>query len=233
MSLRNQNVLITGASIGIGAAIAHRLAQEGANLILFSRTESKLKYLSQDIQSNIGANTIRIFTTAVDVSNQVEVTKAISNVVKQSGPIDILINNAGLALGAPAAFQDLSIEDVVAMTGTNVNGASLPGTNKRFQEGFTDALRTELGGTNIKVLALRPGVVATHFHEQRVGFDKDAYNGFMEGFEPLLAEDVAEAAAWMLSGEERISVKALDVVPSAQRSLSVFDRKWNGRNGKE
>lgn len=50
------------------------------------------------------------------------------------------------------------------------------------------------------------------------------------GFEPLLSEDVADAAAWMLSAEERIFVKALDVVPSAQRSLSVFDRDWKTRN---
>jgi 3-hydroxy acid dehydrogenase/malonic semialdehyde reductase len=75
--------------------------------------------------------------------------------------------------------------------------------------------------------------VATHFHEQRVGFDKGMYEGFMEGFEPLVAGDVAEAAEWMLSCEEKISVKALDVVPSAQRSLSVFDREWNKRAGKD
>lgn len=65
----------------------------------------------------------------------------------------------------------------------------------------------------------------------QVGFDKDAYNGFMDGFEPLLSEDVAEAAAWMLQAKERVSIKAIDVVPSAQRSLSVFDREWNKRNG--
>lgn len=53
----------------------------------------------------------------------------------------------------------------------------------------------------------------------------------MQGFEPLLAEDVAEAAAWMLQAKERVSVKAVDVVPSAQRSLSVFDRDWKQRNG--
>lgn len=53
------------------------------------------------------------------------------------------------------------------------------------------------------------------------------------GFEPLLAEDVAEAAAWMLSSKERVSVKALDVVPTAQRSLPVFDREWKQRNGVE
>lgn len=51
----------------------------------------------------------------------------------------------------------------------------------------------------------------------------------MEGFEPLVAEDVAETAVFMLSQKDRVSVKALDVVPTAQRSLQVFDRKWNSR----
>jgi 3-hydroxy acid dehydrogenase/malonic semialdehyde reductase len=52
----------------------------------------------------------------------------------------------------------------------------------------------------------------------------------MQGFEPLVAPDVAEAAAFMLSQKERVSVKALDVVPTAQRSLQVFDREWNKRD---
>lgn len=270
MSLKGKNVLITGASIGIGAAIAHRLASEGANLILFSRTRSKLEALAQEIKTKMGSDP-NVTTMAVDVSNHTEVTSAVQKAVRETGPIDVVVNNAGLALGAPNAFPDLEIEHVLTMTGTNVNGylftthavlnqggmrargrgtilnvtsttalevPPFPGesiyhASKRFQEGFTDALRAELVGTNIKVLALRPGVVATHFHEQRVGFDKGAYDEFMRGFEPLLGEDVAEAAAWMLAAEERVSVKALDVVPSAQRSLSVFDREWKERNGVE
>lgn len=53
----------------------------------------------------------------------------------------------------------------------------------------------------------------------------------MKGMEPLVAEDVAEAAAYMLSQEDRVSVQALSVVPTAQRSLQVFDRTWKERNG--
>lgn len=189
--------------------------------------------------------------------------------MKEAGPIDVLINNARLAFGAPAAFPDLKNEDIITMAGTNVNGlifttyAALnegkmkergrgtilnitsttaleappfPGeavyhSSKALQESFTNALRNELVGTNIKVLALRPGVVATHFHEQRVGFDRGMYEEFIEGYEPLVADDVAEAAVWMLRTKERVSVKTLDVVPTAQRSLPVFDRAWNERNG--
>jgi 3-hydroxy acid dehydrogenase/malonic semialdehyde reductase len=53
----------------------------------------------------------------------------------------------------------------------------------------------------------------------------------MSGFEPLIASDVADAAAFMLSQKDRVSIKALDVVPTAQRSLQVFDREWNSRDG--
>jgi hypothetical protein len=52
---------------------------------------------------------------------------------------------------------------------------------------------------------------------------------FLLLFRPLLAEEVAKSAVWMLQQPEKISIKALDVVPSAQRSLSVFDRQWTER----
>jgi NADP-dependent 3-hydroxy acid dehydrogenase YdfG len=181
----------------------------------------------------------------------------------------VVINNAGLALGAPKRFPELKLEDIDTMVQTNLSGmlytthAALnvggmltrkqstilnitsttalevppfPGesiyhTTKAAQEAFTNSLRTELGSTNIKCIALRPGVVATHFHQQRVGYDREAYDEFMAGFEPLVAEDVARQCIWQLSSQERVSIKAVDVVPTAQRMLYVIDKEWNGRNG--
>jgi 3-hydroxy acid dehydrogenase/malonic semialdehyde reductase len=268
MSLKDQNVLITGASMGIGAAIARRLAYEQANLILFARSADKLKALSDSIYFLFGSS-VKVFTAVVDVRDFSSLETAIKNIVDQTGPIDILINNAGLALGAPNTFPDLKIEDIITMSSTNINGymfaayATLntggmknrgrgtilnitsttgleippfPGeavyhTSKAAQEAFTNVLRVELKDTDIKVLALRPRVVDTHFHEQRVGYDRDANAEFMRGFEPLLAEDVAGACVFMLGQKDRVSVKSLDVVPTAQRSLSVFDRGWKGRRG--
>ncbi|KAH8201235.1 hypothetical protein TruAng_004625 [Truncatella angustata] len=256
----------TGASIGIGAAIADALAGQGAKLALISRSEDKLKDLSQRLQSQHSGVQVRYY--ALDVGDHEAVDRGVTEAVKDLGQIDILVNNAGLALGTPARFPELKISDIVTMNNTNVNGymfaahavlnrsmlargegtilnitsttaleaPPFPGeavyhANKALQEAFTNALRNELSETNIRVLALRPGVVATHFHTQRVGFDKDMYEGFMKGFQPLVAEDVAEAAVFMLGQPLNRSIKALDVVPSAQRSLSVFDRKWNERNG--
>ena len=109
-------------------------------------------------------------------------------------------------------------------------GEAVYHSSKAFQEPFTNVPRTELQKTNIKVLALRPGVVATNFHKQRVGYDKNQYDDFMDGFEPLAAKEVAEAAIFMLTTSEKLSIKALDVVPSAQRTLQVIDQTWNERN---
>jgi 3-hydroxy acid dehydrogenase/malonic semialdehyde reductase len=203
MSLKDQNVLITGASIGIGASIAKRLAAESANLILLARSEDKLQALAQELQRTYPD--LKVHTASVDISDHAALTKAVTSLVSTTGPIDVLINNAGLAIGAPNAFPDLQISDIITMSGTNINGfmfatyAALnaggmqargrgtilnvtsttglevppfPGeavyhASKACQEAFTNVLRTELVGTDIKVLALRPGVVATHFHEQR------------------------------------------------------------------
>ncbi|KAF3022086.1 hypothetical protein E8E14_013605 [Neopestalotiopsis sp. 37M] len=250
MALDGKVVLLTGASMGIGEAIAQALASQGANLALVSRTESTLKELSTRIESQHSGCIVKYY--ALDVGDYESVDKGVAQAVKDLGQIDILINNAGLALGTPARFPDLKISDIVTMNNTNVNGymfmthavlnhsmmprggqgtilnvtsvtaleaPPFPGetvyhANKALQEAFTNGLRNELSETNIRILALRPGVVDTHFHTQRVGFDKDMHEGFMKGFQPLAAKDIADAAVFMLSQPLNYSVKALDVVPT-------------------
>lgn len=267
--MKGLNVLITGASQGIGAEIAKAAARESANVILFARSEDKLVALAKEIDAQFtGSSEHGAIYRVVDVQDYAAVEAAVKSVVRHLGDIDILVNNAGLALGAPKRFPELSIPDIVTMSNTNINGVMFsayatlnaggmmrrkrgtilnvtsttglevppfPGeavyhSSKAFQEAFTNVLRTELQNTNIKVLALRPGVVATNFHEQRVGYDKEQYDDFMDGFEPLAAKEVAEAAIFMLTTSEKVSIKALDVVPTAQRTLQVIDKTWNERN---
>ncbi|PWY90682.1 NADP-dependent L-serine/L-allo-threonine dehydrogenase ydfG [Aspergillus heteromorphus CBS 117.55] len=265
MSLKGSNILITGASMGIGEAIAHAVAVEGANLILFARSEDKLQAITQTLKTKYPAS--KVIYHPVDLQNYEAVETAVDASVKELDHINVLINNAGLALGAPSPFPSLQIRDIVTMNATNINGlmfttyavlnASMkprkagtilnvtsitglevppfPGEavyhcNKAAQEAFSNALRNELSETNIRVLVLRPGVVATNFHQQRVGYDEALYVGFMEGYRPLEAQDVARSAIFMLQQPLDVSIKALDVVPSAQRSINVFDRTWNDRN---
>lgn len=273
-------ILITGASSGIGRAAALYCAKAGAKgVILFARSGDKLEEISKEITATTARKTT-VLTRSVDIQKSTDVYGAINSVLADVPQIDVLINNAGLALGAPAAFPDLKLKEIDQMVDTNLKGmlyithavlntasSSVPSmfarktgtiinitsttalevppfpgeciyhTTKASQEAFTNSLRVELQGTNIQVLAIRPGVVAdTPFHKQRVGFDKDQYNDFMAGFQPLASEDVAEQIIWVLAStrrgrKERVTVAALNLVPSAQRQLCSIDKSWNERNG--
>lgn len=78
-----------------------------------------------------------------------------------------------------------TIINVTSVTGLEVppfTGEAVYHSNKAAQEAFTNSLRNELSGTNIRVLALRPGVVAGHFHSQRIGHDQAQYDEFMHGY---------------------------------------------------
>lgn len=77
----------------------------------------------------------------------------------------------------------LNVTSTTALEAPPFPGETVYHANKALQEAFTNGLRNELSETNIRILALRPGVVATHFHTQRVGYDKDMYDGFMKGFQ--------------------------------------------------
>lgn len=110
-----------------------------------------------------------------------------------------------------------TILNISSITGLEVPpfpGESVYHAGKAFQEGFSNALRNELSGSDIRVLVLRPGVVDTKFHSLRVGHDKSQHDKFLEGFTPLDAEDIARGAIFMLEQPLNVSIKALDMVPS-------------------
>lgn len=153
-----------------------------------------------------------------------------TNVLGFMAAAHAVLNEGGMYTAGHGTI--LNVTSTTALEAPPFPGEAVYHASKVAQEGFTNSLRNELCGKSIKVLALRPGVVQGRFHEQRVGEDKNQYNEFMKGIEALVAEDVAEAALFMVTTKERVSVKALDVVPSAQRSLNVMDREWEGRETK-
>lgn len=77
----------------------------------------------------------------------------------------------------------LNITSVTSLEVPPFPGEALYHSNEAAQEAFTNALRNELVGTNIKVIAWRPGCVAKNLHSQRVGHDKEMYESFLEGYE--------------------------------------------------
>lgn len=127
----------------------------------------------------------------------------------------------------------INVSSVTGLESPPFNGEAVYHGSKAFLEGFSNSLRMETSESDIRVLTLRPGCVDTHFHLQRVQYDKEAMDDFFKGYEPLIAEDLANSVIYMLRAPERISIKALDCVPTAQRALTRFDREWNSRRENE
>lgn len=117
-SLKNKIVLITGASSGIGAACAHAFAQQGAKIILTARRKNELQALAVKLQTLHNVETLCL---PLDVTKKDLVHETLQHIPTQWQPIDILINNAGLALGLDK-IQDGDINDWDTMIDTNLKG---------------------------------------------------------------------------------------------------------------
>lgn len=114
----NKTVLITGATSGFGEAMAYVFAAAGDRLILTGRNENKLAAICADLISKHNA---AVHTLCFDIQNKEAVFSAVQSLPAAFTSIDVLINNAGLALGRDS-FQDANIEDWETMIDTNVKG---------------------------------------------------------------------------------------------------------------
>lgn len=110
--------MITGASAGFGKAIAMKLAKQGVRLILTARSEEKLKKVCQEIQEN---TTSLVHPLVFDIRDYNACQAAIESIPNEYKPIDILINNAGLALET-LPIQDGNLQDWEQMIDTNIKG---------------------------------------------------------------------------------------------------------------
>jgi 3-hydroxy acid dehydrogenase / malonic semialdehyde reductase len=114
----NKTVFITGATSGIGRACAEKFAANNFNIIITGRRQELLAEVKKDIEEKYA---IEVTALCFDVQNKIAVFDAINNLLDYKKNIDILINNAGLALGRDA-FDEADITDWETMMSTNVNG---------------------------------------------------------------------------------------------------------------
>jgi len=119
-SLKDKVVWITGASQGIGEAVAYRLAAEGVRLALFARNTEKLSALSEALQNQYPA--CECLVLAGDVRDSNVVNTALEAILQRWGRLDILINNAGIA-SPMGLLQESAPEDVSQVIDTNLKGA--------------------------------------------------------------------------------------------------------------
>ena len=115
--LQGQNAIITGASKGIGKAVALRLAKEGVNIVLAARTQSSLDEAIREIRSK---GNVKVIGIPTDVSRLEDLQKLVTVALKEFKTIDILINNAGVTSQYP--FEKQPMEDIEKLAHTNYLG---------------------------------------------------------------------------------------------------------------
>lgn len=191
VSLRNQVVLITGGSRGLGLALAHAFAREGCRIAICAREPNELEAARHDL--GIGD---RLVTVECDVTDRAQVEAAIDRVTSRLGQIDVLVNNAGEIQVGPVESMTLDdfehamrsmfwgtvyptwtvlpqmrarqggrIVNITSIGGKVAVPHLLPYTCAKFATiGFSEGLRAELAGKGITIVTIAPGLMRTGSH---------------------------------------------------------------------
>lgn len=180
-----KTALVTGASSGMGKAIAHRLIQDGYQVFVAARNVNKMADLV-----SLGAQPLRM-----DISVDEEIVSGVNTILAETGGVDVLVNNAGFGLYGPV--EEIGIDEARYQFEVNLFGAArltqllLPAMRDRHSghiinitsmggkmysilgawyhatkhalEGWSDCLRLEVAGFGIKVVIIEPGVIETGF----------------------------------------------------------------------
>ncbi|NUR57113.1 MAG: SDR family oxidoreductase [Catenulispora sp.] len=237
-----KTAVVTGASSGIGAATARRLAAEGYRVVLVARRKERLETLAAELGE--AARPV-----ALDVTDAAAV-QAFADGLESC---DVLVNNAGGAVGLdyvavadPADWrtmyevnvlgslyftQALLPKLVASGAGTIVMMSSTAGHNtyeggagyaaaKHGSHVMAETLRLELFDKPVRVIEIAPGMVKTEeFALNRFGGDADRAASVYAGVaEPLVAEDVADCVAWAVTRPAHVNVDLMVVRPRAQAS---------------
>ena len=220
MSLKNKIVVITGASSGIGRALAEEMAKRGADLVLGARQYVTLCEITAELQQKYNVKALAVQT---DVTKEEDCKVLIDQAILTFGKIDVLINNAGLSMRALFKDVDLAVlknlmdvnfwgtvyctkyalPEILKTTGSVVAVSSIAGyrglpgrtgysSSKFAMNGFMECLRTELLKTGVHVMVACPGFTTSNIRVAALAQDGQAHGETsMEEGKMMSAEEVA------------------------------------------
>ncbi|MBA3350024.1 MAG: SDR family NAD(P)-dependent oxidoreductase [Actinobacteria bacterium] len=236
--------VVTGASSGIGAATAERLAREGFDVVMGARRVGRL----EEVAERCGGRAL-----SLDVTD----AKSVERFASELDGVDVLVNNAGGAVGMEP-MAEISDDDIAVMWATNVGGLvrmtrsllplieasgnghvvnigsiagfeTYPGGGgytaaKHAVRAITRTLRIELLGKPIRVTEVAPGLVATEFSNVRFRGDAAKAAEVYNGLTPLTPDDVADCVAWAVTRPPHVDIDEIVIRPVAQASATDVAR---------
>lgn len=237
MNIKDQVIVVTGASKGLGAAIATRLAQAGCSLALVARSEQELNKLADQLTCEYG---VIAQGFVCDLRNSQAVLDLAKQITKSFGHIDVLINNAGLGFYKP--FLEHSVEEHEAIIDVNIKAAvhfsygvlpkmierqsgqiiniasdvshrpqpnmAVYSASKFALRGFSLSLLREVKEHGIKVGLLNPGIIDTCFNNN--------VPGNQQAKDALQPDSVADVVFQMITQPQFQLIDELTLHPQLQ-----------------
>jgi NADP-dependent 3-hydroxy acid dehydrogenase YdfG len=237
---RPRRAVVTGASSGIGAATVRRLRADGWDVVATARRADRLQALADETGAEVVVADVTVDADVARLAAYVEETGGLDSLVNNAGgalglePVEASdvdqwrtmydLNVLGTLRVTQALLPLLRARgggDVVVVTSTAAYGAYEGGAGytgvKHAERMLATTLRWEIVGEPIRVIEIAPGNVATEeFALVRFGGDAERAAAVYAGYQPLVADDIADAIVWTLTRPAHVNVDSLVVRPRAQ-----------------